>query len=165
MSVMGQGLGSMAGDAASGAVNFATQKWDEAKSKLSQLGAMFTSGAKSVFGGGFSGIKDPAELQQAITKYSQEVQQAVNDFQANAELDVAIKGEAQAALHEFIEEVKKLLDAYAASVQSWNAELTAYYSKYQADDSTAGQSLEGAHSQIQAAMQTLEEKAGNISMN
>ena len=78
-----------------------------------------TTTVSNVFSGGFVGIStaNADSLKNAINNYIQGVQDTINGFNENANLENAYKGEVQAANQEFLRAVKELLQAHITQMR------------------------------------------------
>ncbi len=78
-----------------------------------------TTTVSNVFSGGFVGIStaNADSLKNAINNYIQGVQDTINGFNENANLENAYKGEVQAATQEFLRAVKELLQAHITQMR------------------------------------------------
>lgn len=78
-----------------------------------------TTTVSNVFSGGFVGINtaNAESLRTAINNYIQGVQDTINGFNENANLENAYKGEVQVATQEFLRAIKDLLQAHITQMR------------------------------------------------
>lgn len=109
---------------------------DSAWSAVSGIGERVGTFVANIWDGGFAGVSNYDGLKTAISNYSKDVQDIVNQYQPDADISDSFQGQSAEALHEFVTSTKSLLDAYVALVEKWNTELDTYYEKYQSGDTT-----------------------------
>ncbi len=110
----------------------------------------------NVWSGGFAGVSDFGELKSAITTYSNNVQDIINQYNAQADLDSTFKGKAGTEMTEFVKSTKSLLDAYVKLVEKWNGELDGYYEKYQSGDTTLSSNVQSDAQAVEQAAQKVD---------
>ncbi len=78
-----------------------------------------TTTVSNVFSGGFVGINtaNAESLRTAINNYIQGVQDTINGFNENVNLENAYKGEVQVATQEFLRAIKDLLQAHITQMR------------------------------------------------
>ena len=103
----------------------------------------------------FAGVSNFEALKAAITRYSQNVQRAVNEYKANAPIDSTFKGKAGEELHSFVDATKELLDAYVKLIEKWNEELDVAYEKYQTGDALLQKNVVDDAQAVQQAAQNV----------
>lgn len=128
--------------------SFLENAWNAVNGIASGIGTFVAD----VWDGGFVGVKDFEALKSAITEYSNKTQAVIDEYNVNADLDTALKGEAATALQEFVVSTKSLLDAYVKLVEKWNTELDEYMKNYaEGDQNLSANVSEDAQSVAQAA--------------
>ena len=128
------GIQGIIGDVSSNIGNRITSFLENAWNAVSGITANIGTFVADVWDGGFVGVKDFEALKAAVSEYSAKTQAVIDEYNVNADLDNALKGEAAQALHEFVVSTKSLLDAYVKLVEKWNAELDEYMTNYQEGD-------------------------------
>jgi len=103
----------------------------------------------------FAGVSNFDALKAAITKYSQNVQDAVDEYKAKAPIESTFKGKAGEELHSFVEATKGLLDAYVKLIEQWNDELDSAYERYQQGDVQLQQNVASDTQAVQQAAQNV----------
>lgn len=90
-----------------------------ATGRLDGIVGSATTTVSNVFSGGFVGISvtNADSLKNAINNYIQGVQDTINGFNENANLENAYKGEVQVATQEFLRAVKQLLQAHITQMR------------------------------------------------
>ena len=85
-----------------------------AKTKISNIVGKATTSLTHVWDGGFTGMSEGgiAELKITLTKYCREVQDLIDSFDQTGDITSALKGDVQTAAYDFIDAIKKLLQAY-----------------------------------------------------
>ena len=110
----------------------------------------------NIWSGGFAGVSDFGELKSAITTYSNNVQDIINQYNTQADLEATFKGKAGTEMTEFVKATKSLLDAYVKLVEKWNGELDGYYEKYQAGDTTLSSNVQSDAQAVEQAAQKVD---------
>ena len=95
---------------------------DSAWSAVSGIGERVGTFVANIWDGGFAGVSNYDGLKTAISNYSKDVQDIVNQYQPDADISDSFQGQSAEALHEFVTSTKSLLDAYVALVEKWNTE-------------------------------------------
>ena len=129
---------------------------------LSGLGGMAQSAGtalSNVWGGGFAGMKDPEEFCSAVAAYSAKVHEAVDAYNASADLDSSFKGQVQAELNTFVTETKNLLNAWVKLVDKWAEESRAAYQAWQDGDA------QSVSANVQNAVDDVKQMAQNITLD
>ena len=86
----------------------------------------------NIWSGGFAGMSDQGmeTLKSALTTFCNDLQATINGFDEQGNLEVALKGEAQAAAVEFVSAVKQLLQAYVSRMKQQIAEADQAYQNW-----------------------------------
>ena len=121
---------------------------------LTQAGVALSN----IWDGGFIGVSDFEALKTAISKYVEDAQKIVDEYNEKADLENTFKGKAGEAMSEFIVVTKKLLQAWVAALSLWKEELDAYMAEYQAGDQEIA-------SDVAANTESVEKAASEISLN
>lgn len=133
--------------------SFLESAWGAVNGIASNIGTFVAN----VYGGGFAGVSDFGALKTAITNYSNNVQEIVNTYDVNADLEQTFKGKAGEEMRTFITSTKSLLDAYVKLVEKWNTELDDAYEKYQQGDTSL-------QSNVSSDAQAVEQAAQNVNI-
>lgn len=146
------GIQGIIGDVSSSIGNKISSFLENAWNAVSGITAGIGTFVADVWDGGFVGVKDFEALKAAITDYSAKTQTVIDEYNINADLETALKGEAATALQEFVVSTKSLLDAYVKLVEKWNVELDEYMKNYEEGDLNLSSNVsEDAQSVAQAA--------------
>ena len=130
------GIQSIIGDVKSTVGNKIKSFLDTAWGAVSGLSNNIGTFVANVWGGGFAGVSDFGALKSAVTSYSNNVQEIINQYDTKADLETTFKGKAGEEMTTFVVATKSLLDAYVKLVEKWNNELDEYYERYQQGDTT-----------------------------
>ena len=130
------GIQSIIGDVKSTVGNKIKSFLDTAWGAVSGLSNNIGTFVANVWGGGFAGVSDFGALKGAVTSYSNNVQEIINQYDTKADLETTFKGKAGEEMTTFVVATKSLLDAYVKLVEKWNNELDEYYERYQQGDTT-----------------------------
>lgn len=128
---------------------------DSAWGAVNGLAGNIGSFIANVYGGGFAGVSDFGALKTAITNYSNQVQEIVDTYDVNADLEQTFKGKAGEEMTTFIASTKSLLDAYVKLVEKWNTELDDAYEKYQQGDTSLQSNVSSDAQQVEQAAQNV----------
>lgn len=153
---------SLRSDAGNFIANLRNQIESALSTGLSGLGDMAQSAGTSlsnVWGGGFAGMKDPGEFTAAVTTYSTKVREAVDAYNSSAELESSFKGQVQTDLKDFVEETKKLLNAWVKLVDQWSKEAEEAYKTWAEKDKDT------VSANVQNAIEDVKQMAQNISLD
>lgn len=129
--------------------SFLDSAWGAVNGLSSGIGTFVAN----VFDGGFAGVSDFGALKTAITNYSNQVQEIVNTYDVNADLEQTFKGKAGEEMTTFISSTKSLLDAYVKLVEKWNTELDDAYEKYQQGDTSLQSNVSSDAQAVEQAAQ------------
>lgn len=152
---------SLRSDAGNFIANLRNQIESALSTGLSGLGDMAQSAGTSlsnVWGGGFAGMKDPDEFCTAVTTYSTKVHEAVDAYNASAELESSFKGQVQTDLKDFVDETKKLLNAWVKLVDQWASEANLAFEAWQKGDENT------VSANVKNAIEDVKQMAQNISL-
>ena len=130
------GLQSLIGDIKSAVGNHIQSFLDTAWGAVNGISDSIGTYVANIWSGGFAGVSDFGALKSAITKYSNNVQKIINDYNTKADLEATFKGKAGQEMTGFVTSTKSLLDAYVKLVEKWNSELDTYYANYKKGDQT-----------------------------
>ena len=128
-------------------------------SGMSGLAQSAGTALSNVWGGGFAGMKDPEEFCSAVAAYSAKVHEAVNAYNAAADLDSSFKGQVQAELNTFVTETKNLLNAWVKLVDKWAEESRAAYQAWKEGDT------QSVAANVQNSSEEVKEMAKNVSLD
>ena len=150
------GIQGIIGDVSSNIGNkittFLENAWNAVNGITSNIGTFVAD----IWDGGFVGVKDFEALKAAVTEYSTKTQAVIDEYNVNADLDTALKGDAATALHEFVVSTKSLLDAYVKLVEKWNSELDEYMQNYQEGDSNLSDNVLQDAQDVAAAAENID---------
>ena len=151
------GIQAIIGDVQSTLGQVLTSIYDNATSLISGFAGQIGTFVANIWDSGFAGVSNFDSLKAAINKYSQNIQNIVNEYNENADLDSTFKGKAGESMHTFVQNTKTLLQAFVSLVEQWNNELDDAYAKYQSGDTSLSASVE-------SDAQAVAEKAQNINL-
>ena len=135
------GLQSFIGDVKSTVGQNIKSFLDTAWGAVSGISNQIGSFVANIWDGGFAGVSNFENLKTAVTTYSKNVQDIVDQYDMNSDLTQTFKGTAGDTMTEFVTATKSLLDAYVKLVEKWNTELDDAYAKYQAGDTSLSQAV------------------------
>ena len=124
------GIQGLIGDVTSTAGNSIKNSLNSAFGLLKGAADRIGTFTANIYSGGFAGVSNFNELYAAIDTYSNNVQNAVNEYKANTDISNTFKGSAADELPKFVEATQALLNAYVGLVEEWKTELAQYYEKY-----------------------------------
>ena len=150
------GIQGIIGDVSSSIGNAMKNIFENAGNVLTNIASGIGTFVADVWDGGFVGVSDFEALKAAITEYSNRTKTMIDEYNANADLDQALKGEAAAALQEFIVQTKALLEAYVALVEKWNAELDEYLTNYSQGDTNLASNVSEDAAKVAAEAQNVD---------
>lgn len=151
------GLQSLIGDVKSTVGNGITSALESAWGAITGVTSGIGTFVANIWDGGFAGVSDFEALKAAVNSYSDGVQEIVDQYNVNADLESTFKGQAGEELKTFITATKNLLNAYVGLVKQWNKELDDAYTKYQSGDTTL-------QSNVASDAQEVEKAAQNVSI-
>lgn len=128
-------------------------------SGMSGLAQSGSTALSNVWGGGFAGMKDPEEFRTALITYSGKVHDAVNAYNAAADLDGSFKGSVNPALNQFVTDTKELLNAWVRLVDKWAQEADAAFQAWNDGDSQT------VAANVQNSSDDVKQMAQNISLD
>lgn len=128
-------------------------------SGLSGMAQSAGTALSNVWGGGFAGMKDPAEFCTAVKNYSVKVHEAVDAYNAAADLESSFKGQVQGELSEFVTETKNLLNAWVKLVDKWAEEANEAYKAWDDGDK------QSVSANVQNAVDDVKQMAQNITLD
>lgn len=131
-------------------VNSAKQKFN---SLIGQIGARMESFAH----GSFTGMSEGGiqQLQQAIKEYAQGIQDEINAFNADANMDEAYKGSIGEASREFVGAVKELLGAYVSLLRKLADETKEAYDNWIQSGQQVSQDIQSSSQDIRSQAQSI----------
>ena len=100
-----------------------------------------------------------SEFTAAVTTYSTKVREAVEAYNSSAELESSFKGQVQTDLKDFVEETKKLLNAWVKLVDQWSKEAEEAYKTWAEKDKDT------VSANVQNAIEDVKQMAQNISLD
>lgn len=106
----------------------------------------------SFWSGGFVGMSESGmeQLKQAIETYCVEIEGIINDFNAEGDIDNALKGEVNVAARDFIRAVKELLKAYVSRMRQEKMDADTAWKNWQQASQEIGQSVTSDAEQIRS---------------
>lgn len=128
-------------------------------SGLSGMAQSAGTALSNVWGGGFAGMKDPVEFCTAVKNYSVKVHEAVDAYNAAADLESSFKGQVQGELSEFVTETKNLLNAWVKLVDKWADEANEAYKAWADGDK------QSVSANVQNAVDDVKQMAQNITLD
>ncbi len=141
------------GNEISNAYHSAAGTIQEIGSKVETLLSGATAQLSSLWDGGFVGI-DTANytiLTEAIDAHVKSLEDIVENFNTEAYIDGALKGQAREEAVVYVKAIKNLLGAYATSYREFNKLLTGHaHGQEIADGSIMGQMMTGDQQNAQA---------------
>lgn len=129
---------------------------------LTGLGGMAQSAGtalSNVWSGGFAGMKDPADFCTAVKNYSAKVHEAVDAYNASADLESSFKGQVQGELSEFVTETKNLLNLWVKLVDKWASEAEGAFQAWKDGDA------QSVSANVSNAVEDVKQMAQNISLD
>lgn len=120
-----------------------------------------TSHVGSIWSGGFSGMSEAGkeDLKTAMQQYINTVNDIINGFNAEGQIDNALKGtELETGVHEFLNSMKKLFTAYVEALKLEQDELEEAYNTW------VNKNQGSLVTQIQSDKQEIEKAAANVEL-
>ena len=123
-----------------------------AKTQISNIVGSTSTGLSNVWSGGFTGMSESGinDLKTSLTSYCQEIQGLIDGFDQNGDITSALKGDAQVAASEFIDAIKKLLQAYVSTMKQEIAEVDEAYANFVAAAQSISQDVSSDASDIRS---------------
>lgn len=141
------------GNGISGAYHFGAGTLQEIGSRIETLLSGATARLESLWDGGFVGI-DTANytiLTDAIDAHVKSLEDIINNFNTEAYIDGALKGQARDEAVLYVRAIKQLLEAYATTYRQFNIALTgAAHGESINDGSVIAQMMTGDQENAQA---------------
>ena len=111
----------------------------------------------NVWSGGFAGINtaNADSLKTAINTYIQGIQETINGFNENANLENAYKGSVQVATQEFLRAVKALLQAHVSLMRQNLSEFELVIQNYTQASQEAGSQVSQQAEEIRANAESI----------
>lgn len=103
----------------------------------------------SLWDGGFAGVSDFEALKAAVTSYIDGVNEVINEFNADANLDTTIRGQAGTALSDYVATTKAALQKYVSVLSIWKTDLDTVLEGYQAGDTNIQNAVENSTQDLQ----------------
>lgn len=141
------------GNGISGAYHFGAGTLQEIGSRIETLLSGATARLESLWDGGFVGI-DTANytiLTDAIDAHVKSLEDIINNFNTEAYIDGALKGQSRDEAVLYVRAIKQLLEAYATTYRQFNIALTgAAHGESINDGSVIAQMMTGDQENAQA---------------
>lgn len=150
------GIQSIIGDVKSTVGNNIRSAFDTALSAVTGMADRVGTFVGNIWDGGFAGLSNFTNLDSAITKYVQGIQQIVDEYNEATDLDSTLKGEVATAMGEFVKSTKDLLKAWAGAVSAWQSELKTYAEQYAQGAGTLAQTISSDAQEVEKAAQSVE---------
>ena len=150
------GIQSIIGDISSKIGNNIQSAFDTALSSVSGMADRVGTFVGNIWDGGFAGLSNFTNLDSAIKKYVQGIQQIVDEYNETTDLDNTLKGEVATAMGEFVTATKTLLKAWAGAVTAWGSELNEYYKQYAAGAGNLSKSISADAQEVTKAAESVE---------
>lgn len=111
---------SVVGNITHGAQDDITSLLNIAQTQMENIVGSAQAAFTNLWSGGFVGMSESGieAIKEALTKYCNEVENLIQEFDENGNIEVALKGETQQAAAEFIAAVKRLLQAYVSTMRA-----------------------------------------------
>jgi len=112
---------------------------NQAQNGLKQINGSVQTALSTIWSGGFAGISESGlqNVERAIDTYIASIQQIINEFKPEGDIEIALKGAPHDAAVNFIASVKQLLDAYVSTMRNEKNEMWEAYNNYK----KAGQNI------------------------
>ena len=141
------------GNGISGAYHMGAGTLQEVGSRIESLLSGATARIESLWDGGFVGIDtvNYTILTEAIDAHVKSLEDIINNFNTDAYIDGALRGQARDEAVLYVKAIKQLLEAYATTYRQFNIALTgAAHGESIEDSSIIAQMLAGDQSNAQA---------------
>ena len=140
-----------------------------AKQLVDQAVGDLANRAVHIWDGGFIGMSydGVGNLKASLKKYCETIQEQIDKFNANAEIDKAIKGTViEYAMHQYLDSVKDLLKAYVSTLKQEIAELDEAYANFVVTtQASISRDVEAVASDITKEAQEITNESGNIKLD
>ena len=143
------GIGNAVSDLTHNVGNSVNNLFNDIGSTVSGWAASAGEWVSSLWDGGFAGVSDFEALKVAIKTYIDGVNEVINEFNADANLDTTIKGQAGAALSDYVATTKKALQAYVSVLNIWKDDLDKVLEAYKSGDIDIQSAIENTTQDLQ----------------
>jgi HPt (histidine-containing phosphotransfer) domain-containing protein len=125
-------LQSRVGDITRGVQDTINEALNQADSLFENIIGNATTALNNIWDGGFAGMSaDGMEsLKTALENYCKNIEAQIASFNEQGNLEIALKGEAQAAAVDFVGAVKQLLQAYVSRMRQEISEADEAYNNW-----------------------------------
>lgn len=122
------------------------------KTQIENIVGSVTTSLSNIWSGGFTGMSESGmtELKTQLTNYCQEVQDLIDGFDQTGDITSALKGDVQTAAYDFIDAIKKLLQAYVSTMKQEIAEADEAYQNFVSSGQSIAQDVQAAASDIRS---------------
>ena len=106
---------------------------NQVRGRVEALIGSIGTGIGSIWDGGFVGMSldGKEEFKTQLGKYITDVQAIIQNFNANAQIDTAIKGtQIEPAVHNYLDSMKRLLEAYVSMLKQALFEIDEAYENF-----------------------------------
>ena len=150
-------LQSSVGNVTRGATESVKSIISSSTSKLETIVGTASTSVTNVWSGGFIGIdtKNSSALETAITKYIEGVQNTIQGFNENANLENAYKGAIQEATQDFLKAIKELLQAHVSVMKINLSDFNEAIQKYESFESETKDKIEQQVADIRTNAQSI----------
>mgnify|MGYP002766456916 FL=1 len=139
----------------------------QGKSMLANIVNSTTTGFKSVWSGGFTGMSRDGfmELASQLNGFCNEIDELINGFDQEGDITLALKGDPQTAAYDFIDAVKHLLVAYVSQMRRELGEMEEAYNNFIASGQSIASDVNNAASEIKSNAEQIRLDAEQINLN
>lgn len=139
----------------------------QGKSMLANIVNSTTTGFKSVWSGGFTGMSHDGflELANQLNKFCDEIDDLISGFDQEGDITQALKGDPQTAAYNFIDVVKQLLVAYVSQMRRELGDMEKAYNSFIASGQSIAKDVNDAANEIKSNAEKIRLDAEQINLN